>query len=322
MITVLGGGIIGLSIAWRLSQRGFAVHVLDAGHRGGEASRAGAGMLAPGGEFAGDDVWTPLGIESHAMYPDFVSELSHESGFEIDFLICGGVDVAASDEDWWTLRERARRQQIVGIASVEIAEGILYPGDGYVDSPRLVTALRQACERRGVAIEDGRKVSTIDPRESDAVVVAAGAWSGEIALNSIELPKTIPVKGHLLGYQMEPGSLPRILRHGHTYLLQRANGYTVAGSTEERIGFNTEIDPRLCRDIHERCCRLWPALRSHEPRDRWIGFRPATEDLRPRIGRVGETNVWLAYGHYRNGILLAPVTAQRIAGEITKVNKL
>src|SRR6266849_1561772 len=99
MVTVLGGGIIGLSIAWRLAQRGRHVAVIDAGRRGGEASRAGAGMLAPGGEFAGDTVWTPLGLESHALYPKFVKELSEESGSTIDFRMCGGVELATSDED-------------------------------------------------------------------------------------------------------------------------------------------------------------------------------------------------------------------------------
>jgi glycine oxidase len=320
MIDVIGGGIVGLSIAWRLSQRGFRVTLVDAGRRGGEASGAGAGMLAPGGEFVGDKVWTPLMLESHAMYPDFVRELGRESGGVIDFRICGGVDVAISDEDWPALRERARRQAAVGIASTEIAEGILYPNDGYVDSPQIVSAVRRACEQRGVTIEDGHAVAEVDADRSEAIVIAAGAWAGNIVVTArgerLTLPKTIPVKGHLLGYQLAPGSIPRILRHGHTYLLQRANGYTVAGSSEERIGFNTAIDDAICRDIHARCSLLWPELGQHEPCDRWIGFRPATEDLRPRIGRFEANNVWLAYGHYRNGILLAPVTAQRISDSI------
>src|SRR5258708_32137944 len=320
MVPIVGGGIIGLSIAWRLAQRGRHVAVIDAGRRGGEASRAGAGMLAPGGEFVGDTVWTPLGIESYALYPEYVRELSEESGGAIDFRVCGGVELATSDEDWTTLRERARRQAAVGIDSREIDGGILYPNDGYVDSPQVVSALRLACDKRGVTFEDGRRVGEMDADRSEALVIAAGAWSGDVVVTAqgtrLELPKTIPVKGHLLGYQMEPGSLPRILRHGHTYLLQRANGYTVAGSSEERIGFNTEIDDNICRDIHARCFQLSPELARHVPTDRWIGFRPATEDLRPKIGRVGDSNVWLACGHYRNGILLAPVTAQRIASDI------
>jgi glycine oxidase len=321
MIDVIGGGIIGLAIAWRLSQRGFTVTVFDAGRRGGEASRAGAGMLAPGGEFVGDRVWTPLMLESRALYPDFVGELSEESGLALDCGICGGVDLATSEDDWPALRDRARRQAAVGITSREIAEGILYPNDGYVDSPQVVSALRRACEKRGVAFEDGRKVAEIDADRSEAVVIAAGAWSGEIVVTAkgvpLTLPKTVPVKGHLLGYQLAPGSLPWILRHGHTYMLQRANGYTVAGSSEERIGFNMDIDDRICSDIHARCTELWPELGRYEPRDRWIGFRPATEDLLPKIGRFEASNVWLAYGHYRNGILLAPVTAQRIADSIS-----
>ena len=324
VIAILGGGIIGLSIAWRLAQRGFDVAVFDAGRRGGEASRAGAGMLAPGGEFVGDTVWTPLGLESHALYPGFVAELGEESGCAIDFRICGGVEVAASVEDWPGLRERALRQAAAGIASREIGEGILYPNDGYVDSPQVVTALRRACEKRGVALVDGL-VAEIDADRSEAIVIAAGAWSSDIVVTArgakLTLPKTIPVKGHLLGYQLEPGSLPRILRHGHTYMLQRANGYTIAGSSEERIGFNTDVDESICRGIHARCRELWPGLAGHEPCDHWIGFRPATEDTRPKIGRHEDSNVWLAYGHYRNGILLAPLTARRIAAGVADAAK-
>jgi glycine/D-amino acid oxidase-like deaminating enzyme len=229
--------------------------------------------------------------------------------------------MATSGEDWPALRERARRQAAAGIASSEISEGVLYPNDGYVDSPQVVAALRRACEKRRATLEDGHMVKEIDADRSEAVVIAAGAWSGHTVVTArgvrLTLPKTVPVKGHLLGYQLAPGSLPRILRHGHTYMLQRANGYTVAGSSEERIGFSTAIDEGICRDIHGRCSLLWPELGRYEPCHRWIGFRPATEDLVLRIGRLQESNVWLAYGHYRNGILLAPVTAQRIAESIS-----
>jgi glycine/D-amino acid oxidase-like deaminating enzyme len=100
-------------------------------------------------------------------------------------------------------------------------------------------------------------------------------------------------------------------------LLQRANGFTIAGSNEERAGFDTTVNEGTCREIHAHATQLWPELKDHVAVERWMGFRPACEDMLPRIGRFEDTNVWLAYGHYRNGILLAPVTAQKIAGEIT-----
>ena len=316
MVAIIGGGIIGLSIAWRLAQRGVAVHVIDHGRRGGEASPAGAGMLAPGGEFAGRSVWTALGIESLQLYPSYVEELSGESGCPIDFRICGGLELAFNAADWTALRQRARSQEANGISSSETADGIFYPNDGYVDSRHVLAALRSACARRDVRIEEGRTIRDMNADDFDAVVIAAGSWSGELEIRSgnarLDLPKTIPVKGHLLGYDMPPGSLPQIRRHGHSYLLQRANGFTIAGSNEERAGFDTTIDQAMCLDIQKRVAQLWPALAQQSPSERWIGFRPATEDMLPKIGRFEDTNVWLAYGHYRNGILLAPVTAQRI----------
>lgn len=321
MICILGGGIIGLSIAWRLAQRGLEVTVRNAGNRGGEASPAGAGMLAPGGEFAGPSVWTELGLASHSLYPAFSAELAAESECAIDYRICGAIELAFSEQDWLALRDRARRQFAAGIASSETAEGLYYPNEGYVDPRQVLSALRIACRRRGVSIQDGQRVSEIDAGAFEALVIAAGAWSGDIAVaarkRQLPLPKTIPVKGHLIGFALAAGSLPCMRRHGHSYLLQRANGFTIAGSNEERIGFDTQVDPALCRELHERAAELWPELTNHTPSESWIGFRPATEDLLPKIGRFEDTNVWLAYGHYRNGILLAPLTAQRVAAGVT-----
>jgi glycine oxidase len=301
-----------LSIAWRLARRGLDVLVVDAGALGGEASPAGAGMLAPGGEFAGRSVWTDLGLESHALYPSFVEELSRESGRRIDFGICGAVDFEAPPE-------RVQVQAANGIESSPVPGGVYYPNDGYVDPRDVLAALRCACQRLGVKVER-RVMQAIDSSDYDALVIAAGAWSGAIAVRfrgrSLALPKTEPIKGHLIGYRLAPGTLGPIRRRGHTYLLQRANGFTIAGSNEERRGFDTGIDALVCAGIHQRAVELWPALEAHKPEECWIGFRPAAEDMLPHIGRFEDTNVWLAYGHYRNGILLAPVTAARIASTV------
>jgi glycine oxidase len=321
MVLIVGGGIIGLSIAWRLAQRGFVVNVVNHGQRGGEASPAGAGMLAPGGEFVGKSVWTELGIASHSMYAAFVRELEAESGCPIDYKICGAVELAFSDEDWAALRRRADVQRGNGIPSFEEDEGVCYPNDGYVDPRHVLRALRSACARRGVNVEDGKRLDDVDSGRFEAVVVAAGAWSGQLQVRHrgslLALPETFPVKGHLIGYRLQPGTLARMRRHGHAYLLQRENGFTIAGSNEQQVGFDTAVDGGICREIQERAEALWPELKRHSPVERWIGFRPAAADMLPKIGRVGGANVWLAYGHYRNGILLAPVTAERIAAEIT-----
>ena len=124
------------------------------------------------------------------------------------------------------------------------------------------------------------------------------------------------MKGHLLGYRLDAGSLRPIVRHAHTYLLQRASGFTIAGTSVEHAGFDRRIDPGVVDNIHRRACAVLPCLERAGPAEPWIGFRPATESLEPEIRRLPDTGVWLSYGHYRNGILLAPATAQRVSREI------
>jgi glycine oxidase len=124
------------------------------------------------------------------------------------------------------------------------------------------------------------------------------------------------VKGHLIGFDLAPGSLGPMLRRGHDYILQRSNGFTIAGSTEEHADFNRTVDAEVCAGIQQRAAALFPKLAETSPSARWIGFRPFS-DGGPHIRRVDGTNVWLAYGHFRNGILLTPLTAKVIAGQIT-----
>jgi glycine oxidase len=295
-VTIIGAGLIGASIAWRLSQSGCAVTLIDAGAFGGETSSAGAGMLSPGTEFETPSIWSSLGVESMAMYPEFVDELRVESGVAIDFQICGCKKI-----------------------SEETGESQFFPNDGLVDPNHLLKALRAVCNARAVKIVENRSTSAVEMHDFDKLVIAAGAWSNQINLTHngarLDLPTVKPIKGHLIGFDMQPGTLGPMIRHGHSYVLQRSNGFTIAGSTEEDVGFDRTIDGRICDDIHQRTAQLWPKLAAAQPSKRWIGFRPYSEV--PRIGRFGDTNAWLAYGHFRNGILLTPLTAQRIASEIS-----
>jgi glycine oxidase len=308
-VAIIGAGLIGASIAWRLAQAGRQVTLFDAGKLGGEASSAGAGMLSPGGEFDEPSVWLDLGMKSMRLYPAFVEELSIESGMPIDFRICGCLYVVEGEA-----RARAEFQATAGIRVEPKPEGLFYPDDGFVDPGDLLRALRRVFDARGVRVVEHHPVEELDASKYDAVVVGAGAWSGEIRVG-VALPPAIPVKGHLIGFQLEPGTLGPMRRHGHTYVLQRSNGFTIAGSTEERVGFDRTIDPAICADIHRRAAQLFPALESATPCRQWIGFRPYSENG-PHIGRVADSNVWLAYGHYRNGILLAPLTADRVVHDI------
>jgi glycine oxidase len=151
--------------------------------------------------------------------------------------------------------------------------------------------------------------------------LSAGAWSSQIEV-SVEgephkLPRAFPIRGHLLGWRLPHDTLGPILRHQHTYILQRGSGFTIAGATEEHAGFDRSVDPLASQRVVEGARRLLPQLLRSEPDETWIGFRPAVEGGLPALGRTGGSALWLAYGHYRNGILMAPATARRIAAEIT-----
>ena len=278
-ILIIGGGLIGSAIAWRLAQKGARVILADAGNLGGEASPAGAGMLSPGAEFDTPSVWLDLGLESMRLYPSFVEELQAETGIDVDFQM-------------------------------------FRPDDGIVDPAALLRGLRCACEKRKVRITPER-VAAVEPQDYSAVVIAAGAWSGHIHVKpNVTLPAVVPIKGHLIGFQLKPGALGPTRRQGETYVLQRSNGFLIAGSNEQDIGFDCTVDLGVCQEIHRRAAGLFPPLEHSTPVKRWIGFRPRSASGVPHIGQVEGVNVWLAYGHYRNGILLTPVTARRIADEI------
>jgi len=330
---IVGGGIVGGAIAWRLAQAGAAVTLLDAGVLGGEASWAGAGMLAPGGEFAGRTLWAEFALESLALYPAFVAELESEAGLGIDYRRCGAAEIARTEAEWQDLLARRTAQAEMGIRAEVTAGGLFYPDDALVDPRDVTRALRCACEKRGVRIHERTRALAVrvtaeraevetsgGALRGSAAVLAAGAWSGAIPVFGedvpIEIPATFPVRGHLLRYALEPGSVGPILRHGHTYVMQRSSGFTIAGTSSEQVGFNREPDPRIVADIRARAGDLLPRLRSAADPTAWLGFRPATEGFEPVIGRLADTCLWLAYGHYRNGILLAPGTAGRVAAEI------
>jgi len=333
-VIVIGAGIVGGSIAWRLAQAGAAVTLVDAGALGGEASWAGAGMLAPGGEFVTRSRWAQFALESMALYPAFVGELESETGLGIDYRRCGAVELARTDAEWQDLLARRAAQSELGIRS-EAGDGrLFYPDDALVDPRDVTRALRCACEKRGVLIREQARVLAVrvtaeraDVETSggmlsgSAAVLAAGAWSGQIPVfgpdGPLTIPASFPVRGHLLGYALEAGSLGAILRHGHTYVMQRSSGFTIAGTSSEQVGFNRELDPQIVADVRARAEELEPRLRQAAEPIAWVGFRPATQDFEPVIGRVGDTCLWLAYGHYRNGILLAPATAARVAGEMS-----
>ncbi len=305
-VLIIGGGIVGCSIAWRAAQKGFRVKVVDAGRIGGESSWAGAGMLAPGGEVEGDDSpWARWSVESLALYPAFCEELTVESGVAIDFAVTGAREYG----DLAALQKRAEKQRLIGIPSSVENDHLAYPADAVVNPRDVVAAAREACVRRGVEFVENAGVSGV-PVFDGWVVLTAGAWSSQLLP---EAPATFPVKGHLLGYWMDPGTLGPIYRRGHHYILQRQSGFVIAGSTTECVGFDRTVDPGAVEALHRETKLVVGDALPDSPSESWIGFRPGAHGD-PVVRREAGRRLWLAYGHYRNGILNAPVTARMVVG--------
>jgi glycine oxidase len=304
-------------------------------------------MLVPGSEYEESGEWLDFALHSLALYPEFVRQLEEESGLCVEFTQCGSLEIAGGDEEFSLLIERANRQTQSGIATEilppselqirvpqlasSLRGAVYYPDEGQVDPRTISEALRVALARRGVELREQTRVVNLYPHASgvdvrlgngDTVsttmaVIAAGAWSSQIAVAGCALPEAFPVKGHLVGYRLPAGTLPHVLRYGHTYVVQRTTGYTIAGASVEDAGFDRNVDAGIVSELHEAAVRLAPGLLPARPDEAWTGFRPATAFSHPLIQQLGENPIWLAYGHYRNGILLAPATAERLAKVLT-----
>ncbi|MGI8959392.1 MAG: glycine oxidase ThiO [Bryobacteraceae bacterium] len=345
-VAVAGGGIIGTSIAWRLAQRGLRVTLFDKGSIGEEASWAAAGMLSPGGEIEGPSDLACLATESRRLYSRFVGELEEATGLAIDYQECGALDLAYSQPEWDALQSRAARQARTGIRSKPVpledvstfwprvrmdglAGAFFYSEDAIVNAREIMVALAAASQKSGVSIRQDCPVYRlhISDKEAivesgrgretfEAVVVAAGAWSNAIMVEGLPAPPSAePVKGHLIGYQQPEQTCHTVVRHRHAYLLQRASGLLICGASVEHVGFDREIRSEIVASLTEQAGFVFPHLRETTPSEVWTGLRPGSEAL--RMGSWHSERLYLAYGHYRNGILLAPLTADRISSEIT-----
>lgn len=291
-------------------------------------------MLAPGGEMEHSSQLTSMALCSLAAYPTYVEELRQASEVAIDYRRCGAVELALSEREAEELEARAARQAAIGIRSEPARHdrsvaARFYPDDALVNPRDVIAALRIVCLRLGVSIheyepvlevfDDGSGLRTNQAiYRGDGVLIAAGAWSSALLPN---LPKTTPVRGHLIAYDAAQDTLSTILRHRDTYLLQRGHGCLIAGTSTEHVGFDRTIGEGIVGEIHRRASQLLPALASMQPRERWVGFRPGIEGGLPAIGQVDGARIWTAFGHYRNGILLAPDTARRVEELITATDR-
>lgn len=326
---IIGGGIIGLSIARELHKRGAgSITVVDRGRIGAEASWAAAGMLAPHAECHADDELFRLCAASNALYPNFAAELFEETGIDVELDRSGTLVLAFTAEESAELDAKFEWQRTAGIAvanltadeikelepniSPSVQGGYLYPNDWQVENRKLVAALRRYCELSGIAlIEDTEITSLANDR---TVIVTAGAWTNDL----LPTPEVKPVRGQMISLARTDSSiLQHVIYSPRGYVVPRADGRILVGATVEDVGFAKEVTPDAIESLKAAAVEIAPALGNLEIAESWAGLRPFVEGEYPFIGRIaGTDNVYAATGHYRNGILLAPITAKMVADEI------
>jgi glycine oxidase len=346
-VVVVGGGIAGSAVALELAGRGAAVNIVDSERPGGAATGASAGMLAPQYESAGRTPLFDLLLEARSTYEGFVARISRGSGRSIrvrwdGMLVAnhtGEEHTAAEAAIRWQ-RQAGQEAELVDLAharrlqpglAADVESFVWMPAEGQVDSQALARALPDALGAAGLRVISGRRVVAVlsqggrvtgvrlaDGRvlSADAVVVAAGAWSGE--LDGLPRPLPVrPVRGHLLRFPAGSAPLRRLVAtHGGRYLVPRDDGSILAGSTMDDIGFDRSLAEAGMASVHASAAALLPALARAEPVERWADLRPISADGLPVLGPDPDLDgLHYATGYGRNGILLGPL-AGRIVAEL------
>jgi glycine oxidase len=354
-VLVVGGGIIGLVTAWRAAQRGLTTAVVDP-EPGGGAAQVAAGMLAAVTELHyGEQTLLGLNLASAHRYPDFAAELTDLTGLDLGYRRCGTLAVALDADDRAHLRELHALQRQSGLESEWLSgrecrrlEPMLAPGvrgglrvdgDHQIDPRRLTRALLAACEQAGVVFhrawakglrvagDRAAGITTTDGDELGAgqVVLAAGSLSGRLeGVPADVLPPVRPVKGQVLRLTVPASRAPflsrtvrAVVRGSQVYLVPRENGELVIGATSEELGWDTTVTAggvyELLRDAHE----LVPGITELPLTETRAGLRPGSPDNAPLLGPTELTGLVLATGHYRNGVLLTPITGDAMAHVLT-----
>lgn len=340
---IVGGGVIGCALARELAGRGLSVILVERAEPGAEASGAAAGLLAPQAESAAPGPFFDLALESRGLYPHWVEELAEEARLDVGYhrpgiLRCAlperqdRLDAFLWQREMGLAVEPMQRREIAVLAggrvSQEVGRALFFPDEAAVDSRKLNRALALSARRRGVDLRIGTEArrfllrggvcrgieSDQGPIEGQFVIDAAGAWAGF----DPALPFPVePAKGQIVALEVPGESLPVVVQSDEVYLVPRQDGSLLAGATVEFVGFRKDVTAAAVRDLIASAVRLVPSLDSARLVNAWAGLRPATPDGLPILGFSGVPGLFLATGHFRNGILLAPVTARILADEIT-----
>lgn len=346
-VVIIGGGVIGLSIARELAMRGVRdVTVIERGDFGKEASWAAGGILAPQVEADRADEFFKLACASRDMYPAFADSLRKETGIDVEFDQTGTLYVGFTEQDEYELRGRYEWQTSAGLRvewltgeearrlepniARNVRYGLRFPDDWQVDNRKLIHALVEAnrklgfqlitnCKAASVRIARGRATgieSSSGFISALTIVIAAGAWTSSILASATDFAsvKIEPVRGQMLCFKPPPATARHVIYSSRGYLVPRRDKRLLAGSTSEHVGFDKRVTEEGTASIKSMAFQIMPALKSAAIADSWAGFRPHSPDDLPVLGRAADIEgLFYATGHYRNGILLAPITAEIIA---------
>jgi len=325
-VIVIGAGVIGLATAWELRKRGLSVLVVERGEPGREASHAAAGMLVGNGQ-ENPPALQPLATTSARMYPEFVHAIEDESGTKVDLrsegtLLIGYTSDPPSSSETLSPADLDRIEPELAKAPASAAR----IEERSVDPRALTAALLKACLHRGVDVSSGEDVISVnlsDARVSGVttlktnypapmVVNCAGAWSGQFP--PYKFP-TRPVKGQMLAVVSRRMLVQHVLRSPHVYIVPRTNRRILIGASVEDAGYDKSVVPDTIHCMHREAIKLVPALAEARMLEDWAGLRPGTPDGLPILGPTPTPGYYVATGHYRDGILLTPITAT-IMGQI------
>ena len=351
-IIIIGGGVIGLGIGWQLAKAGAAVTIYERAEIGRAASWAAAGMLAPLAEAHSEEPeLLKLGCQSLDRYPQWTAELEADAEMSIGYRVEGTLIVGLEPDDTHQLRHIYEAQQhlrldvnwlngreardIESALSPRVTAAIHCASDYQVDNRRMVTALQRAYQASGGVLHEKSDIERIviksgiatgvqvhgDFKKADIVILSAGCWSAQVAgIPDAILPPVRPVKGQMLALQMEEGiainSVIRTVRARYpvpVYLVPRADGRLIVGATSEEMGFDTRLTAGGMFELLRGAWEAVPGVYELPILETWTGLRPGSRDNAPILGKTPIENLIYATGHYRNGILLTPVTAYEIA---------
>lgn len=342
-MAIIGGGVIGVSIAFELAADNLKVLVLDRQQPGREASWAAAGMLSPAPDSPRDLPLVPLSRESLRLYPDFVAAIEEESGKSVSYAHHGAMELFLAPRGEAERDRKVAEYRLLGLRAEAISldaaheqekslsenalvrAALRLSEEGTVEPRLLMEAILGAARNRGVAIVSDRPVTHIlcernrslgvvaggERIDAGRVVLAAGCFSSEIARGTgARLALIRPVRGQMLALGRDGFRLSSVLRSERGYLVPRRDGRIVVGSTNEEVGFDKRVTAAGMRKLLDAAIELCPAIAAGEILETWSGLRPGTPDDLPILGPSHIEGLLIATGHYRNGILLAPVTAK------------